>query len=162
MDTRKVESVVNWPQPTTPKSLRGFLGLAGYHVRFIKGLGIIARPLNDLLRKDNFQWNETALHAFEQLKRAITTAHVLALPDFSQEFMVETDASGGGIGAVIAQHNKHISFFSQGLSERNKALSVYERELLAPVTDIQKWRPYLLGSQFTIKIDHHSLKYPLE
>lgn len=73
--------------------------------------------------------------------------------------MVETDASCGGVGYVLAQHNKPIAFFSQGLFERNKALSVYERELLALVTAMQNWRPNLLGRQFTIKTDHHSLKY---
>lgn len=142
--------------------MRGFLGLAGYYRRFIKGYGVIARPLNDLLKQGNFIWNVAASTAFENLKLAITEAPVLALPDFSKEFIVETDASSGGIGAVLVQDSRPIAFYSQGLSERNKALSVYERELLALVSAVQKWRPYLLGRHFVIKTDHHSLKYLLE
>lgn len=76
--------------------------------------------------------------------------------------MIETNASGGGIGVVLAQGNKPIVFFSQGLCDKNKALLVYERELLALVSVVQKWRPYVLGRYFVIKIDHHSLGYLLE
>lgn len=162
MDGDKVEAVVHWPQPTTLKGLRGFLGLAGYYRRFIQGFGIIARPLNDLLKKGNFKWNEAASQAFDQLKIAVTSAPVLALPDFSKEFIIETDASGGGIGAVLAQGHRPVAFFSQGLSATNQALSAYERELLALVAAVQKWRPYLLGRQFIIKTDHQPLKYLLE
>lgn len=67
MDGSKVDAVVNWPQPTTLKGLRGFLGLAGYYMRFIQGFGIIARPLNDLLKKGNFKWTEVASQAFDKL-----------------------------------------------------------------------------------------------
>lgn len=97
-----------------------------------------------------------------KLKTALTTVPVLALSDFSKEFTVETDASGEGIGVVLVQENKPIAFFSKGLSAKNRALAVYERELLALVTAAQKWRPYLLGRYFLIKTDHHSLKYLLE
>ncbi|XP_070022382.1 uncharacterized protein [Nicotiana sylvestris] len=145
MDQHKVQGVLDWPLPTSIKGIKGFLGLIGYYRRFIKGYGIIVRPLNDLLKKGNFQWNPTTTTAFQDLKLAITSALVLALPDFSKEFTVETDASGGGIRAVLAQDNKPIAFFSKGLSDKNKALYVYERELLALVFAVQKWRPYLLG-----------------
>ncbi|PHT82837.1 hypothetical protein T459_11280 [Capsicum annuum] len=93
----------------------------------------------------NFKWNDAAVAAFEALKLAITSAPVLALPDFSQEFIIETDALGAGIGAVLVQANKPVAFFSQGLSDKNKRLSVYERELLVLVSAVQRWRPYLLG-----------------
>ncbi|KAF3641486.1 hypothetical protein FXO38_21615 [Capsicum annuum] len=162
MDMHKVESVLNWPPPTNLNLLRGFLGLVGYYRRFIKGYGTIARPLNNLLKKGNFKWNDATDTAFKKLKKAITSAPILALPDFFKEFMVETDASGEGIGAMLVQENKTIAFFSQGLSDRNKALAVYERKLLAVVTAVQKWRSYLLGRPFVIKTDHHKLKYLLE
>lgn len=161
MDQQKMDVVMHWPQPKTLKGLRGFLGLAGYYRRFIKGYGIIARPLNDLLKLGNFKWNDAAVASFEALKLAITSAPVLALPDFSQEFIIETDASGAGIGAVLVQANRPIAFFGQGLSNKNKAHSVYERELLALVSAVQRWRPYLLGRHFVNKTDH-SLKYLLE
>ncbi|XP_075106944.1 putative mitochondrial protein AtMg00860 [Nicotiana tabacum] len=138
MDQQNVSAVWSWSQLNTLKRLRGFLGLTGYYRRFIKNYGLIARPLHDLLKKGSFVWNSLATEAFEALKKAITSAPVLTLPDFSKEFVIETDASGEGIGAVLMQDNKPISFFSKGLSENNKALSVYERELLALVTAVQK------------------------
>lgn len=112
IDMQKVEFVLNWPQPTNLKGLRGFFRLAGYYRRFIRGYGVIARPLNDLLKKGNFVWNPAATAAFDQLKQAITSAPVLTLPDFSnsKEFIIEIDASGEGIGAVLAQDNNPIAF----------------------------------------------------
>lgn len=86
-DPKKVEAMKDWPTPTTVKALRGFLGLTGYYRKFIKGYGLISKPLTDLLRKDAFQWSPKAQEAFEAL------APVLALPDFSQQFTIETDAT---------------------------------------------------------------------
>ncbi|KAH0639762.1 hypothetical protein KY285_036348 [Solanum tuberosum] len=116
----------------------------------------LSRPMNDLLKNGNFHWDPTASTTFEHLKQAITSAHVLALPDFSKGFIVETDDSGNGIGVVLAQGTNLIAFFSQGLSYRCKSLFLYERELLAVVSTVQKWRLYLLRRHFVIKTDHHS------
>ncbi|PNX99071.1 retrotransposon-related protein, partial [Trifolium pratense] len=104
MDKAKVQAVLQWPIPTTLKQLRGFLGLAGYYRRFIKSYTTIASPLTDLLKKDSFQWSDSAMKAFNALKMAITSAPVLILPDFSKPFVLETDASGMGIGDVLGQH----------------------------------------------------------
>ncbi|KAF3652901.1 hypothetical protein FXO37_17279 [Capsicum annuum] len=111
---------------------------------------------------DNFHWTAEATATFEQLKSAITSALMLALLDFSKSFVLEIDASGVGIGAVLLQEGRPIAFFSEGLVDKKIALSVYERELLALVTAVQKWRSYLLGRHFTIKTVHHSLKFLLE
>lgn len=96
-DPKKIKAVQSWPLPTFIKLLRGFMGLAGYYRRFIKGYGIISKPLTDLLKKDGFIWSDRANEAFETLKTALTIAPALSLPDFSLTFIVETDACNVGI-----------------------------------------------------------------
>lgn len=93
-EPEKVQVVLKWPQPTTLKQLKGFLGLTGYYMRFIKDYGKICKPMTQLLRKDAFQWSNEATAAFEKSKKVMTTPPVLALPDFHQPFLVEVDASG--------------------------------------------------------------------
>ncbi|XP_071923237.1 uncharacterized protein [Coffea arabica] len=92
----------------------------GYYCRFIKGYGHIARPLTDLLKKNAFAWHDGATVAFDQLKAAMTSSPVLILPDFSQEFVVETDASNSGIGAVLLQRGKPLAFFSKALAPKHQ------------------------------------------
>jgi len=100
-DPKKIVAVKEWPKPKNVKELRGFLGLAGYYRRFIKHYGIISKPLTDLLKKDGFQWSEMATQAMEELKEALTSAPVLALPNNCVVFVVETDACDYGIGAFL-------------------------------------------------------------
>lgn len=87
---------------------------------------------------------------------------MLCLPDFSQRFVIECDASGIGIGAILSQHNRPIAYFSEALKGSSLALSTYEKEMLAIIKAIRKWRPYLLGKPFTVRTDQKSLKYLLE
>jgi hypothetical protein len=89
----------------------------------------------------------------------MTKAPALALPDFPQQFIIECDASGLGIGPVLMQARRPIAYFSQALHGRNLVLSTYEKEMLALVTAVQKWRTYLLGHRFVVRTDHHSLKF---
>ncbi|KAI6695170.1 hypothetical protein NL676_022880 [Syzygium grande] len=103
-DPAKLEAVRGWPLPTTPKQVRGFLGLTSYYRHFIRHYTTLATPLTDLLTKDGFTWCAQAEHAFNSLKEALSYASVLALPDFSIPFVVETDASGVGIGAGTKLH----------------------------------------------------------
>ena len=151
VDSSKVVAMVEWPQPKTIKSLRGFLGLIGYYRKFVKNYGMISKPLTQLLKKNQFQWSEEATLAFQQLKVAMTTTPVLALPDFSQPFVVETDASQTGIGAVLMQNHRPIAYISKALPLRKRGLSVYERELWALIHAVNKWRTYLFGNHFIIK-----------
>ncbi|XP_062176260.1 uncharacterized protein LOC133881329 [Alnus glutinosa] len=161
-DLGKIKAMVDWPFPKTLKALRGFLGLIGYYRKFIKGYGSIAAPLTSLLKKNSLGWTPAAQEAFEALKLAVTQAPVLALPNFSQPFLIECDASGVGIGVVLMQDNRPIAFLSQALKGKALHMSTYEKELFALVTAIQKWRPYLLGKPFVVRTDQQSLKFLLE
>jgi hypothetical protein len=160
---KKLIAMVEWPKPKSLKALRGLLGLTGYYRKFIRGYGSIAAPLTDLLKKNAFAWNEVAEATFKELKTAVTNPPVLMLPNFNLPFAVECDASGRGIGAVLMQQQQPLAFFNQVLKGRFLLMSTYEKELVALVPTVKKWRPYLLGHFFfTIKIDHQSLKFLLE
>ncbi|KAJ4801510.1 polyprotein [Rhynchospora pubera] len=161
-DPKKIEAMVNWPTPKSVRELRGFLGLTGYYRRFVKHYSSIAKPLTNQLKKNSFGWNEEAEKAFNQLKKAMVTAPVLTMPDFSQPFILETDASDKGIGAVIMQGRRPIAFLSKCLGVKNQGMSTYEKEFLALLTAVQRWRHYLIGGPFVIKTDQISLKHLLE
>lgn len=122
----------------------------------------ICKPLTNLLKKDNFTWTTEAEIAFDMLKSVMISPRVLALPNFNDTFILETDASGAGIGAVLMQKGHPIAFISKALSPRNMLLSAYERELLAVIRAVTKWHQYLIHQPFVIKADQQSSKYLLE
>nr|XP_040252089.1 uncharacterized protein LOC109754163 [Aegilops tauschii subsp. strangulata] len=153
-DPTKIRAVQAWPTPVDAKEVRRFLGVAGYCRRFVRGFGIIARPLFNLLKKGvPFVWTDNTNQAFELLKQQLLTAPVLAMPDFSKTFTVETDACDKGIGAVLQQEGHPIAFMSKSLSPRYQGLSTYEKEYLAIVVAIDQWRPYLQHNEFVIFTD---------
>lgn len=153
-DPSKLHVIKEWPQPRTVKELRGFLGLTGYYRKFVSGYGKICQPLYNLTKKTGFLWNDEANTTFTSLKSIMSSPQVLALPNCSQPFTLECDASNGGIGAVLQQHNRPIAFSSKALGPKNQALSTYENELIAIVYAIRKWQHYLQGRHFIIKTDH--------
>jgi hypothetical protein len=142
--------------------VRGFLGLAGYYRKFVHNYGTIAAPLTALLKKEGFTWNDDAAADFNALKGAMTSAPVLALPNFAKPFIVECDASTYGFGSVLVQDGHPIAFYSKSVATCHRSLAAYEQELIGLVQAIWHWRPYLWGRHFTIKTNHYSLKYLLD
>jgi hypothetical protein len=129
----KVEAVTTWPRPTNKRDLRGFLGLCSYYRKFIKSFADIASPLHKLTEKETvFDWSEQCNEAFEELKRLLTAAPVLAYPIASGRFTLDTDASERGIGAVLSQEQngkeRVVAYFSRSLSRRERNYSVTRKE----------------------------------
>lgn len=141
--------------------MRGILGLAGYYRRFVKDYASIAAPLSDLLCRNGFTWSERAQTAFESLKSTLSATPILCLPDFNDNFVVEIDASGFAMGAVLTQQSHPIAYFSKKFSPRIRDGSAYVKEMVAVVEAIKKFRHYLLGKHFTIVTDHNSLRHLL-
>ena len=158
-DPAKIQIIQQWPSPKNITQLRAFLGLTGYYRRFIKGYGVICRPLFDALKKNSYVWCESQEKAFQQLKLMMSTPPVLALPNFNEPFVLEADASGQGIGAVIMQQGKPIAFFSKSLDPKAAAASTYEKEALAILEALKKWNHYFASTSLIIKTDQQSLKY---
>jgi hypothetical protein len=162
MDADKVAAVEAWPKPHSVRALRGFLGLTGYYRKFIAGYGGVAAPLTALLKREAFTWTADAEEAFIALKKALITAPLLQLPDFTKRFVVDCDASGAGFGAVLHQGDGAIAFFSRPVAPHHAKLPAYERELIGLVKAVRHWRPYLWGQAFTVRTDHWSLKFLLD
>lgn len=146
-DPKKVVDIQSWPTPTNLKELRGFLGISGYYRKFVQSYGVISQPLTQLLKKNvPFVWSTETQLAFDTLKKALTTAPVLALPNFNKLFEIETDASESGVGAVLLQDGHPLAYVSRGLGPRTKGLSTYEKEYMAILLAVEHWRTYLIAA----------------
>ena len=163
---RLIESVKSWPVPTDRKGVQQYLGLVNYYRRFVPRFSDIAEPLTSLTSKEvEFQWGDEAQSAFDALKEALCTAPVLSFPLDEGDFILDTDASAVGIGAVLQQvqdnEEKVIAYGSKKLSRQQRRYCVTRRELLAIVVFLREFRNYLLGKPFTIRTDHGSLTWLL-
>ena len=161
-DPTKVNAVANWPVPKNLSELRAFLGTVGYYRQYVDGFASTARPLTKLTGKDTkFQWSEECQVAFNSLKQALISAPVLGYPDPALEYILDTDASLEGIGAVLSQvqggKERVISYYSRALDKSERNYCVTRRELLAVVMAVAHYRPYLYGKKFLIRTDHASL-----
>lgn len=115
-----------------------------------------------MLKKNNFVWTPAADIAFQQLKTTLSTTPVLTLPNYSLPFVLETGACTRGISAVLMQQGRPITFYSKALGPKSLGFSTYEKELLAIVSAVTKWRSYLLGYHFIIHTDQQSIKFFME
>ena len=135
-DPKKVSAVIDFPKPKDLKALRAFIGLTSYYRRFVPCFSTVAQPLYQLTRKDEpFVWSDTCEDAFNQLKTSLTVAPVLAYPHFGRDFLLETDASGMGLGAVLSQEQEDrsirpIEFASRTLQPHEKNYGISELEAL--------------------------------
>ena len=160
VDESKVKAIKDWPAPTNVSQVRSFHGLAGFYRRFVRDFSTIASPLNELTKKGvEFKWGNSQEDAFQELKKRLTEAPVLILPDFTKTFEVECDASGIGIGGVLMQQGKPIAYFSEKLGGAQLNYSVYDKELYALVRALETWQHYLWPKEFVIHSDHEALKY---
>ena len=164
-DPGKVEKVANWPRPQTRKEVQQFLGLANYYRRFVQDFATIAKPLHRLTEKTaRFEWTEECQASLDEIKSKLTSAPILAFPDFEKPFMLDTDASNTGLGGVLSQvqddgRERVVAYASRVLTKPERRYCVTRRELLAVVTFTHHFRPYLLGRKFTIRTDHGSLTW---
>lgn len=166
-DPAKIKSVKEFPIPKSAEKVKSFLGLAGYYRRFIKNFSSIAEPLLILLRKNaKFVWTQECQSAFEKLKTFITEAPILIYPDFTKPFLVLTDASGKGLGAILAQvidEKEHpIAYISRSLKPAEQNYPVFEQEALAVVWAVKQFRTYLYQHKAIIVTDHAALQYILK
>jgi hypothetical protein len=142
-DPSKTATMFQRPTPRNFTDLRGFLGLTGYYRKFVQNYGILAKPLTVLLQHKTFIWTDEAQTTFDALKKAMSSTPVLTLPDFELAFVIETDACEKGVGAMLSQNGHPITFFSKSLSANNQKLSTYEKEFLAVLMVVDKWRSYI-------------------
>ncbi|GJX76791.1 putative reverse transcriptase domain-containing protein [Tanacetum coccineum] len=162
VDPAKIESIKDWTSPKSPTEIRQFLGLAGYYRRFIEGFSKIAKPMTKLTQKKvKFEWGDKQEAAFQLLKQKLCSAPILALPEGSEDFIAYCDASKKGLGVVLMQREKVISYASRQLKIHEKNYTTHDLELGAVVFALKIWRHYLYGTKCTVFTDHKSLQHIL-
>ena len=163
MDPSKIAAVINYPPPSSVKSLQRFLGLVNFSLRFMPKLAAITYPLRHLLRKQvRYQWTEACQRSFQRVKELIQSSTVLAHPDFNKPFRIQTDASNHGLGAALLQLDDNlqlrpVAFISRALSSSEANYSTTEKEFLAIVWAFQRFHPYVHGSPVVVETDHKPL-----
>ena len=162
----KVKAIKESSRPETKKQVRSFLGLAGFYRKFIPDFAVIAAPLTDLTRKgfpNKVEWGDTQELDFITLIKLLTSEPILKLPDISKPFILRTDASDCGVGAVLLQcegtQKWPTAYASRKLIQRERAYSTVEKECLAIVWAVQKFQRYIYGREFVLETDHQPLIY---
>jgi hypothetical protein len=166
-DPEKISAMLNYPRPTNTTEIKRFQGLCSWYRRFIKDFSTLISPINDLLRgkkkKEPIKWDDKAEEAFIKIKQALVSAPVLSQPDFTKEFTIQSDASDVGVGGVLTQNldgeEKVIAYASRSLTKTERNYSATEKECLALLFNLERFRPWIEGVMFTVITDHHSLLY---
>ena len=163
-DPQKISAVQKWPVPKSVAEVRSFLGLCTYYRRFVQGFAQVAAPLHSLTRKGvHFQWNERHQDAFENLKKALAEAPVLPYPNPTTPYLLDTDASDEGVGAVLAQvkdGKEHVvAYYSAKFDKAERNYCTTRKELLAVIKSLEHFHPYLYGAKFTVRTDHAALRW---
>ncbi|KAL5497311.1 hypothetical protein EMCRGX_G013768 [Ephydatia muelleri] len=162
-DPEKIKAITSYPVPSDIKELRQFLGLSNYYRRFIEHYSDITEPLHKLTRKSgsSYQWTEQCDSAFRVLKQRLTTPPILAYPNFSNPFVLATDASGIALVGILSQTTdgkvQVIAYWSRQMNKAERRYSTIEREALAVVAAVKEFYPYLYGRPFTLLTDHNPL-----
>jgi hypothetical protein len=163
-DSSKVESIRSFPRPKNTHDVRSFVGLCSYYRKFIPQFATMATPLHALQSKlTKFNWTPSCEIAFESLKQALSTTPVLVSPNFDELFLVQTDASDVGIGAVLAQlrdgEDHPVAYASRTLNKAERNYSTTDKECLAIIFAVRQFRQYLLGTKFHLYTDHAALQF---
>ena len=173
MDPTKLKGVADWPPPKSVKDVRAFLGFMGFYRYFVPHYSQIARPLIDLTRKAvPFHWETPQIQAFETLKTLMCSRPILRQPDYTKQFLLATDASAYGVGAVLLQEGEihprtkkptqhPIAYYSATFTPTERNYDIYERELLAVLKALQHWRPHLAATEIPVIVlmDHANLTF---
>ena len=160
VDPSKITMVTNWELPRDVNDVRSFLRLAGYYRKFVEGFSSIPRPMTQLLKKGRkFEWTPACEASFQELKKRLTTAPVLATPDINKEFVIYCDASGTRLDGVLMQDGRVVAYLSRQLRPHEENYATHDLELAAVVHALKTWRHYLHGKRCEIYRDHKSLKY---
>jgi hypothetical protein len=160
VDPSKVQDVLSWNAPTSVDDIQSFLGLAGYYLRFIEGFSKISKPMTELLEKDKkFEWTSACEASFQELKKRLTTAPILVMPNMEKPFSIYCDASSQGLGCVLMQDGHVVAYASGQLRKHEVHYPTHDLELAAVVHALKIWRHYLMGKRCELYVDHKSLKY---
>ena len=167
MEEEKVKGVLDWPIPKCVKDVQKFLELANYYHQFIKSFASIARPLYDMVKKEQkWNWIEKQEEAFRELKGRFTKELVLAAPDLDKKIRMEVDASDYAIGGVLSMECKDgrwrpVAYLLKSLNEMERKYEIHNKEMLVIIRGLENWRHLLEGARFKFEvwIDHKNLEY---
>jgi hypothetical protein len=160
VDPNKVKDILSWKTPQNVLDIRSFLGMAGYYRRFIERFSKISKPMTELLAKGKtFEWMSRREASFQELKKRLTTAPVLTMPNMEKSFSIYCDASGQGLGCVLMQDGHVVVYASRQLRKHEEKYPTHDLELAVVVHALKIWRHYIIDKRCEVYSDHKSLKY---